>query len=150
MLINARMWRVVGRRYFLISIIYVLSEVERRAQVTAWVSDLSLRPIFAVRIASVRGGLLKCENFVAICTSVPNPHYDTDISDTDEWRTYPLPNDPPWLDFIAFLRTSLIMGLKGNSRFRDNIHFVRERLIIDTRQADKVNTASSAGNSCYR
>ena len=56
-----------------------MNDIEALHPITAWISGVSIRPIFVIHIAAVWKGFLRCGNFVFLCTSSPEFRYSSDI-----------------------------------------------------------------------
>ena len=107
---SERYW-IIDQRYLSISITYQESDIEQPNQISAWIFDLSLRPLFSIHIASTWRSLIRCENFTILATSFQSFGYTSDIYETDETRIYPLPNAPSAGHFLAFIWKILILGI---------------------------------------
>ena len=61
-------WWFVGQRYLSIAFAYEnASEREAPWPLTVWIFDISVRPIFIIRIAAVWRDFPKCQDFVFLC-----------------------------------------------------------------------------------
>ena len=97
-------WRFVDLRYFSITFAYEsVTASEAVWSLSVWIRDILARPLCVIHIAVAWRAILRCENFVFLCTSFPDFSYRSDILETGEDFEYPLRNAPPFTDFVAFL-----------------------------------------------
>lgn len=108
----------IDRKY--LSIAFSYEEHDDREQwgffFTAWVFDISVRPIFICHTAVIWTAFLRCQNFVFLCTSFPRFSYNSDISETDEAFIYPNLDAPGFLNFVAFVWGDAFLAVAN--RFR--------------------------------
>ena len=108
---DSQRWWIIDLRYLSISVTYQESDIEQPNHISAWIFDVSIRPLCTLHIASTWQSLCKCENFTFLCTTFQTLNYASDIYETDETCVYPLSNAPSGGDFLAFLWKAFALGI---------------------------------------
>ena len=104
-------------RYFLVDFRYLSIWITIETPEPNWDNrywafyfDLSVRPIFAIHIASIWRSFSQCVDFALACTSFQSMTITTDLRDLDETCIYPAPGTLGACDLIIHFWESFIRG----------------------------------------
>ena len=88
-------WFIIDQRYLSISIKVEYSALDAPVEAfTAYIFDVTLRPLFALHIASVWTAPFRCLHFCFLLTSFESFSLNSDLLETDEDCIYPSPDYP--------------------------------------------------------
>ena len=88
-------WFLIDRRYLSISVKLEFSAIDAPVEAfTAYILDITLRPLFAFHVASIWTAPFRCLHFTILLTSFESFTFNSDILETDEENVYPAPGYP--------------------------------------------------------
>ena len=88
-------WFLIDFRYLSVSVKIEYSAPDAPVEAfTAYILDITLRPLFALHIASVWTAPFRCLHFCFLLTSFESFSFNSDLLETDEECIYPSPGYP--------------------------------------------------------
>ena len=101
---------IVDYRYLSIWITVETPEPAWNVQTWTFLVDVSVRPIFAIHIASIWTSSTRCADFAIILTSFRSMIIHTDLNDTDETCIYPCPGFHNGFDLVVHIWEAFVRG----------------------------------------